>query len=695
VVVSGQDDARSWVPRQPSWWRLFALVAVAYGAGAEASYRWFGAINLGLAFYPSTGVTVAAVLLVARSRWWAVLAAATVSELSVSLLHGIEPVAALGYLVANLVEPVIAGLVFYSIALTRQHGPRLEDRRPFIQFVAAAVVAGPLVGGAIGAYVKWHESGQAYLTSWLAWWGGDGLGALAIGAPLVLFFGPRSRSFRSWELAAGTVAIAPVSYVAFWVFDFTPSLLVVPVLVWAVNRFGVVGVAAVSPMVCVAANVATANGRGVFIDASTTAQDRILLTQAYLLVIIVVAWMVAVLLGERADAVRQLTTATVEAATLRQSESFMRVLQNQMLAMPDDIEGLAVAANYVPAEHSMRFGGDWYDAISTPHGPVLVVGDVVGHGPSAAALMGQLRAASRAGALTTSDPAEIIAILHRFAMALPGAENTTVAVVAVAVDGHSLRYCLAGHPPPLLVTDSTAQWLDQALGPPLGLRLGSPPVSRSVRCRPGDRLIMYSDGLIERRGEPLDTGLDRLRAAALAHSGDLTSLGGHLLEATRPTIRTDDTVVLVAQINGGLPAADLGGSSSEASTPTATFHPGPGELARARRWAREHCEPPGSHDPQRVDDIVLAVSELVTNAFNHAAAPATITSEVTEALMRVTVTNPGHGALVVRPSDYSGQGGRGLRIVETISDSWGWHSRNGHTTVWFELTAAAATSAAT
>jgi anti-sigma regulatory factor (Ser/Thr protein kinase) len=153
--------------------------------------------------------------------------------------------------------------------------------------------------------------------------------------------------------------------------------------------------------------------------------------------------------------------------------------------------------------------------------------------------------------------------------------------------------------------------------------------------------------------------------------------------------------VLVAQINGGLPAADLGGSSSEASTPTATFHPGPGELARARRWAREHCEPPGSHDPQRVDDIVLAVSELVTNAFNHAAAPATITSEVTEALMRVTVTNPGHGALVVRPSDYSGQGGRGLRIVETISDSWGWHSRNGHTTVWFELTAAAATSAAT
>jgi serine phosphatase RsbU (regulator of sigma subunit) len=247
----------------------------------------------------------------------------------------------------------------------------------------------------------------------------------------------------------------------------------------------------------------------------------------------------------------------------RATRSLAETLQRSMLTDPPLPEGLGIAVRYRPAAQEARVGGDWYDAFDAPDGATtLVVGDVTGHDRTAAALMGQLRNVLRGIAHALGpDPAQVLAALDR---AMAGLGITTLASALLARiepighgEGRVLRWSNAGHPPPLLVgPDGTVELLERRPDLLLGV---TPDAPRSAHARPlaeGATLVLYTDGLVERRGSTLDDGLHRLAAAA----GDLPGLpvdavAETLLARVAPDF-SDDVALVVCRVLPG-PAATV------------------------------------------------------------------------------------------------------------------------------------------
>lgn len=188
-------------------------------------------------------------------------------------------------------------------------------------------------------------------------------------------------------------------------------------------------------------------------------------------------------------------------------------LQEAMLHAPDLAHHHDVVVRYLPAVGSLNVCGDWYDVVDIPPDRLaLAVGDVIGHGLEAAAVMGMLRSALSAAVRALERPAQALEVLGLYARSIEGALGTTAVKAIVDHRSRLITYSNAGHPPPVLVhTDGRCELLDQATDPPLGARPQHVPRPQaSSQYRPGDTLVLYTDGLIERRGEDIDTGLDRL-----------------------------------------------------------------------------------------------------------------------------------------------------------------------------------------
>ncbi|MEU1891715.1 PP2C family protein-serine/threonine phosphatase [Streptomyces pristinaespiralis] len=191
-------------------------------------------------------------------------------------------------------------------------------------------------------------------------------------------------------------------------------------------------------------------------------------------------------------------------------------LQEAMLQVPDLARHEDVAVRYLPATGSLNVGGDWYDLADLSDGRFAVaVGDVVGHGLEAAAVMGMLRSALSAAIRALERPAQALEVLGLYARSVDGALNTTAVKVLVDTRSHLIIYSNAGHPPPVLLhPDGDCELLDRATDPPLGARPQHVPRPQAGHpYTPGDTLVLYTDGLIERRGEDLDAGLARLTDA--------------------------------------------------------------------------------------------------------------------------------------------------------------------------------------
>ncbi|WP_371794627.1 PP2C family protein-serine/threonine phosphatase [Streptomyces sp. NBC_01718] len=191
-------------------------------------------------------------------------------------------------------------------------------------------------------------------------------------------------------------------------------------------------------------------------------------------------------------------------------------LQEAMLYSPDLARHRNVAVRYLPAAGSLNVCGDWYDLVDLPdEGCALAVGDVVGHGLEAAAVMGMLRSALSAAVRSRHEPAKALEVLGLYARSVEGALTTTAVQVVIAPQSHRITYSSAGHLPPVLVHhDGTFDLLDQATDPPLGARPEHVPRPQAeLSYTPGDTLVLYTDGLIERRGEDIDAGLHRLTDA--------------------------------------------------------------------------------------------------------------------------------------------------------------------------------------
>lgn len=190
-------------------------------------------------------------------------------------------------------------------------------------------------------------------------------------------------------------------------------------------------------------------------------------------------------------------------------------LQEAMLQSPDLARHDNVAVRYLPSIGSLAVCGDWFDVVDLPDGRFgVAVGDVVGHGLEAAAVMGMLRSALSATIRALERPAQALDILNLYARSVEGAQNTTVVWAVVDPGSGLIIYSNAGHPPPVLVhPGGGCELLDQAADPPLGTRPQHVPHPQAgLSYAPGDTLVLFTDGLFERRGEDIDAGLDRLVA---------------------------------------------------------------------------------------------------------------------------------------------------------------------------------------
>ena len=199
-------------------------------------------------------------------------------------------------------------------------------------------------------------------------------------------------------------------------------------------------------------------------------------------------------------------------------------LQRHLLTSPQiTVPGVSWAARYAPGAEDLTAGGDWYDVIDLGGGRVgVVVGDIVGHGIMAAAAMGQVRSAMRALA-PREGPVGVLEALDSFVETTGQGSLSSLAYVVIDPAAGTAEYAVAGHPPPLLRRpDGSAEFVHDARGPLLGI--GAPTTRRSLVLpfEPGSTIVLYTDGLIERRGEQIDVGLGELaeavqEAPSLAH----------------------------------------------------------------------------------------------------------------------------------------------------------------------------------
>jgi PAS domain S-box-containing protein len=234
----------------------------------------------------------------------------------------------------------------------------------------------------------------------------------------------------------------------------------------------------------------------------------------------------------------------------------VEVLQRAIVPeRPVSLPGLEVVAAYHPAGDRAQVGGDWYDALALPDGRVvLAVGDVAGHGLDAATLMVRVRSALRAYAVDDPDPSRVLARLDRLIDVEEQGAFVTAVVAVVDPASGDVRWSRAGHPPPVVLQAGAASVVDLPGGTPLGVRIGLDYPSASWRLEPGSVLVLYTDGLVERRDLSIDDGITQLLAALETAPADLDGLVGSLVDLVRGRGGSDDDLCVLACSRPALPA---------------------------------------------------------------------------------------------------------------------------------------------
>ena len=329
-----------------------------------------------------------------------------------------------------------------------------------------------------------------------------------------------------------------------------------------------------------------------------------------------------------------------------------------------------VDGRYLPATRGVHVGGDWYDVVDRPDGTVaFAVGDIAGHGLQAAAAMGQVRSAWRALALSMTEPNAILASLDRFAGGVDGAFFSTILTLLLDPSRNELRYASAGHPPALVIEpDGSTRFLEGGRSVPLGLPFDLPRPQAQERLGTGSILVVYTDGLVERREEPLDRGLERLaEVASRVRAGSLSEISDGLLELVADD-RHDDVALLTI------------GPRRPVEVFRRAFPADAHELATMRADLRAWLERSGLPTATR-EDVVLACTEAATNAIEHAyigrRGDVLIEAESEDGALRVSVTDHGRWRHP-RPDDSRG---RGLELVRAVIGDVDVQRGEGGTTV--------------
>ncbi len=357
-----------------------------------------------------------------------------------------------------------------------------------------------------------------------------------------------------------------------------------------------------------------------------------------------------------------LCAQALERARLYEEERRVSLsLQHSLLGdIPRSVAGTDVTARYRPGVHELEVGGDWYQVIPLADGRLAFsVGDVVGRGLEAAAAMGQLRSAIAALTAVSSKPAEVLEALDRLATQVEGAQLATVVYGVLDPSSGELAYGCAGHLPPLVVLPEGRTWfLEEGRTTPLGVSQESLPVGARTTLPPEARLLLYTDGLVERRSSSLEAGLARLaEAAATACTDDPDALCDRILTTLLDDQSRRDDIALLC-------IARLPDCALARRAPAA-----PESLASLRRELGTTLRDLGiAADVGR--DLVLASGEALANAVEHSASD----DGPGEVLLQLDL--PGAGELRVKVRDFgtwregdaASDRGRGIALMRALAD---------------------------
>ncbi|GAA2437763.1 SpoIIE family protein phosphatase [Streptomyces pulveraceus] len=380
---------------------------------------------------------------------------------------------------------------------------------------------------------------------------------------------------------------------------------------------------------------------------------------------------------DHAEAAERLRTS--ERRHRETAVTLQRSLLPQELEQPDD---LRIAATYQPGGTDAAVGGDWYDVITLGAGrTALVIGDVMGRGVRAAAVMGQLRTAVRAYARLDLPPHEVLQLLDGLAAEIDASQIATCAYAVHDPNEGRLVYSSAGHLPILVChEDGTVHRAEDPTGPPLGTG-GWIHTSGTIGLPPGSTAVLYTDGLVERRSEDIDEGVAALERALSGAKGSPQVVCDRLIRSLGVTAEHDDDVAVLVVQHPARTGADaelfhnasldlLGGI--EAAPRARAFATG---VLTSWRFPVELC-----------DLGVLAAGELVANSLKHGTPPMRLGLRRTDRRLIIEVTDGDDHLPRRRRADPADEAGRGISIVATIASSWGSRrTPGGGKAVWCEF----------
>ncbi|WP_082526930.1 SpoIIE family protein phosphatase [Kitasatospora sp. MBT63] len=369
--------------------------------------------------------------------------------------------------------------------------------------------------------------------------------------------------------------------------------------------------------------------------------------------------------------------AEAELTTLYEQQRHAALtLQRSLMGTPPAVPGLATASRYLPATQGLGVGGDWFDLVPLGAGRVgVLVGDVMGRGLEAAAIMGQIRSAAHALAKTGMQPRELMRALEAVVADLAGPDQlVTCCYLVIAPDVGEVTICSAGHLPALLAVPGQDV---RALAAPVSVPLGVGDVlhrQTSIAVPPGATLVLYTDGLIETPVSDIEERLAFLvgtlddafsRASGLEEAADLV-----LAELLPDSGGNDDVTLLLAR----LPAAPLASDACDYPASAATVPEGRAFLTKALlSWGLDDL----------VDNARLLVSEVLTNAVRHGRGPVRLQIRRTTREVTVEVVDDCPTLPQPRMAADDEESGRGLLLVDSLADDWGVRPTDEGKTTWF------------
>ncbi|MEU5596312.1 SpoIIE family protein phosphatase [Streptomyces sp. NPDC020298] len=359
------------------------------------------------------------------------------------------------------------------------------------------------------------------------------------------------------------------------------------------------------------------------------------------------------------------------------ADELQRTMLPETLPRPT---GVRLASRYLPAAETARVGGDWYDAIPLPGSRVaLVVGDVMGHSMTSAAIMGQLRTTAQTLAGLDLPPQEVLHHLDEQAQRLGTDRMATCLYAVYDPVSHRITIANAGHPPPVLLhLGGRAEVLRVPPGAPIGVG-GVDFEAVELDAPAGGTLLLYTDGLVESRLRDVWTGIEQLREKLAAtaqltgpdHPPPLEALCDEVLDMLGPGDRDDDIALLAARFDGIAPS----------DVAYWFLEPEDAAPGRARRLARRALARWGLEELS--DSVELLVSEVVTNAVRYASRPVTLRLLRTDVL-RCEVGDDVPQLPRLRQARATDEGGRGLYLVNRLARRWGATRLSTGKVVWFE-----------